>query len=498
VYEDGLRAAKRTAEDKDQAKSAFLSTISHEILTPLNAVLGTAELLGATELNDQQLHLQSILVRSGNHLLSLFKNILIISKSGLDELEPVEQPFRPETLLATTVDSFRYGSERREVVFALEVERDIPEVLVGDQTFLTQILTNLLGNATKFTKTGRVTAGIHRLESEEEDDLCHVRFFVRDTGIGIEDKHLDRLFEPFTQAHRQIHEEYGGSGLGLSICNNILKEYGSKLEVESTLGKGSTFWFDLSLPVGDASDVAVDKQGSLPPLHAGRVLVVEDNRTNSFLVARYFRKWQVAFDLAQNGQEALDALADTTYELVLMDLNMPVMDGYTAARKIRSKSTEARNVPIVAFSASASLAITERMRIAQIDDFILKPFSPHHLYNLVSKYLNTTKMNYPNLREAMDNNAEDLKRFSAVLQRELSVAADELAAALRKDNVQQVADIKHKLKTSLQLIHADGIRDDLTSITNDLRNKVEVASARKSILVEKIHQAVRELSRERW
>ncbi|WP_116106697.1 ATP-binding protein [Lewinella sp. IMCC34191] len=497
VYEEGLLAAKRTAEDNDQAKSVFLSTISHEILTPLNAVLGTAELLGASDLSDQQSHLQSILVRSGNHLLSLFKNILIISKSGLDELEPVRQPFRPESLLSTTVDSFRYGSERRNFVYALEIDENTPEVLIGDSTLLTQVITNLVGNASKFTKTGTVTAGVSVLE-RKDDDTCRLRFFVRDTGIGVEQKHLDRLFTPFTQAYQNIHEQYGGSGLGLSICNNILKEYGSKVEVESRIGEGSTFWFDLTLPVGDPAEATSEHLGNLPPINQGHVLIVEDNRTNSFLVARYFRKWEVAFDIAHNGQEALEAVASKPYDLILMDLKMPVMDGYSAARGIREMPAPVGNVPIIAFSASASLAISERMRVAQIDDFILKPFAPRHLYNLVSQYLNPSIMKYPELREAMDNNPEDLERFAEVLQRELTLAADELVTALSKNDAQKVADIKHKLKTSLQLMDGTAIQHDFAAVSQDLRNGVTVSAARKSGLVEKIRQASRELSRERW
>ncbi len=496
-YEEGLVAAKKVAEQNDEAKSLFLSTISHEVLTPLNAILGTAELLAITDLNDQQSHLQSILVGSGKHLLELFKNILVVSKSGIDELKPMEKPFRPEDLITSIVDSFRYGTQLRDFTFSLAVDAAVPEVLIGDPTLLNQLLTNLLSNAAKFTREGSVTTGI-RLLGKVDEGRCRVRFFVRDTGVGIDKQHLPRLVQPFTQASRHIHSQYGGSGLGLTICNSILKEYDSQVEVESTKGEGATFWFDLELAIGTPEDSELTKNNHLPPIGMGNVLIVEDNQTNSFLVSRYFRKWKVSFDLAANGREALELMQENRYDVILMDMKMPVMDGYTASRKIRELPTDQRNVPIIAFSASASLAITDRMREAQIDEFALKPFSPRHLYNLVEKFLKPKTMNYMELREAMDNDPDDLRKFSAVLQRELTMVADELAVALSHDDGEKVGDLKHKLKTSLQLLEAESIRNDLMTITEDLRNVREVTRSRKTLVVEKLRQLVRELSRERW
>lgn len=485
------------ASEVDQTSSLFLSTFSHEILTPLNAIIGTANLLQETDLDDQQAHLQSILIRSGHHLLSLFKNILVISKSGLDELQPARHALRPDELLTAIIDSFRYGTEREDYNFAAEIDPHVPDVLIGDSALLSQVMTNLVGNAARHTESGSVRAGITLLE-DLPGDRCRVRFFVKDTGIGMDVEELKKLFQPHHHSIEELQGQYVGRGLGLAICNRILRGYDSKLEVSSRRGKGSTFWFDLELGVGRESDVTLQEFGNLPPLAKGRVLIVDDNRTNSYLVARHFRKWEVGYDLAGNGQEGLDRVMSEDYDIVLMDLKMPVMDGYTAARKIRQLPGKKSKIPIIAFSASASLSITDRMRDAQIDEFALKPFSPRQLYNLVEKFLNPKVMNYPDLREAMDNDPEDLRNFAAVLQRELSTAADELGVALQRNDVQQVSDLQHKLKTSLQLLDATDIRDELAQLTEDLRSGTPITAARKHAAIEQIRQCVIDLGRERW
>ena len=481
----------------DPTASLFLSTFSHEILTPLNAILGTANLLGETELNDQQLHLQSIMVHSGHHLLSLFKNILVISQSGLEQLRPSEHALRPEELLTAITDSFRYGVNRADYEFVIEVDENVPGVLVGDSALLGQVITNLVGNASRHTQHGTVTTGI-KLLNQQGGKRCRVRFYVADTGVGMEPEVLRELFTPYQQAFARLQRNYAGGGLGLTICNRILHGYHSKLEVESVPGKGSRFWFDLNLGVGKDSDLAVQEFHNLKPIGQGKVLIVDDNKTNSYLVARHFRTWGVAYDMAENGQEALDRLADGHYDIILMDLKMPVMDGYTAARAIRSLPGEKGKIPIIAFSASASLAITERMRDAQIDEFALKPFSPRQLYNLVAKFLKPKTMNYPELRDAMDHDTDDLRNFAAVLQRELTVAADELAVALKGDNARAVGDIKHKLKTSLQLVDAHRLREDLTGVADDLKYDRPVSEQRKKGLVEQLRLCVQDLAREVW
>ncbi|WP_198661684.1 ATP-binding protein [Lewinella sp. IMCC34183] len=494
-YERELQKARRKAEASDRAKSEFLSTISHEILTPMNAILGTADLMGMTALSSEQQRLQNILVQSGDHLLSLFKNILSVSKSGLGTLEVSPHSFSPRQLVGSLVDSFRYGTADQNVTYTVAIDDDLPPALIGDPTLISQVLTNLLSNATKFSRGGHVTIRVDCVERGEE---CHTRFMVADTGIGISKQEQKRLFQPFTQASKDIHRQYGGAGLGLTVCQRILEHLNSRVEFESVPGKGSRFWFDLALPPGEAATDGAAVLGELPEIDVGRVLVVEDNETNAFLVSRYFRRWKVGFDLASNGQIALDMVDANSYDLILMDLKMPVMDGYTAARKIRELPAPKGDVPIIAFSASARMTMTDRMREAHIDDFTLKPFDPRKLHALVRRFLSPPPMNFTELRDAMDHNTEELESFSTILRRELRTAADELEVAFVQKDVQRIGDLKHKLKTSFQLLEAYSVKKDLQQAVDDLRAGRPLDEGMPTVIVEELRQIVRRLAREQW
>ena len=495
-YERELMKARQNAEASDQAKSMFLSTISHEVLTPLNAIIGTADLLSITKLDAHQQRLQGILLHSGNHLLSLFRNLLVVAKTGLGELEVTPNPFFPRRMVEAIVDSFRYGGPDGDVTYFSLIEEAVPRVVEGDESLISQVLTNLIGNATKFSRGGRVEVTVQVLE--RQDSEYALRFTVEDDGIGISEENRANLFEPFTQGTTDTHQEFGGSGLGLSICQRILQAMDSEVQLESTLGKGSRFWFDLTLPESEAPEDDTVTVGELPEIGMGRVLIVEDNRTNAFLVARYFRRWKVSFDLAGDGQEALDRVKARDYDLVLMDLKMPIMDGYTAAKKIRELPSPKADVPIIAFSASARMAMTERMRDAHIDEFTLKPFDPRKLHAVVLRFLAPSPMNFTELRDAMDHDAEDLASFSSILRRELEVAADELETAFEQRDVQRIADLKHKLKTSLQLLEADTVKQDLQQTVDDLRADRPIDEGIGTVIIEELRQLSRRLARERW
>ncbi|NJB86585.1 PAS domain S-box-containing protein [Lewinella marina] len=495
-YERELLEARKRAENSDRAKTTFLSTISHEVLTPLNAIIGTADLLGVTELDANQRRLQSILAQSGNHLLSLFKNILVVAKSGLGELKVSHKPFSPRRLVHSIVDSFRFGGADETTAYHIEIDDRVPRGLVGDPTLFNQVLTNLIGNAAKFARGGKVRITVESLG--ENDHGHHIRFSVADDGIGIQPEHLEKLFEPFSQATQHIHQKYGGSGLGLSICQRILEYFDSEIQVESTPNEGSRFWFEVVLPEGEIPADTTQGIGELPIIGTGRVLIVEDNRTNSFLVARYFRRWKVGFDLAANGKEALHCLQQKDYDLILMDLKMPVMDGYTASKKIRQLPPPKSLTPIIAFSASARMVITEQMRDANIDDFTLKPFDPRQLHAIVRRYLIPSTMNFRELRSTLDNDPEELQAFSGILQKELTQAATDLDQAFAQDDVEQIGDLKHKLKTTLQLLEANEVKQNLQEIVDDLRAGRSADRTMKIEVQNRLQQLTRQLGRQQW
>ena len=505
-YETELLRAKKQAESSERAKSYFLSTISHEVLTPLNAIIGMADLLQDTSLNPTQQRLQQVLSRSAQHLLSLFQNVLLVAKSGLGQLEVSNRPFDLRQLASTVTDSFRYGSRSPDVNLQLSIDSELPTALIGDPTLITQLLSNLVGNAIKFTDRGEVRITLEVIDRQGTD--YRIEFSVADSGIGIPTHQLAKLFQPFTQASQDIHTRYGGSGLGLAICQSILERFDTQMRVESTEGNGSCFSFVLVLPQADPQTVSpISPPGELPPIGGGRVLLAEDNETNAYLTLRYLRRWEVAYDHVRDGEQAVAAVQRQSYDLVLMDLQMPVMDGYTAARAIRQLPGEVGRLPIVAFSASASTELSERMREVKIDDFVLKPFRPRHLYAKLTHYIasqsppvlpTSPPATFPLIREVFEDEVDALQGFSDVLQRELRQIAAELDPALAQGDADRAGDLKHKLKTSLRLLDADQLTANLTQAVQQLRSGTPVAPSLRQSIIDELHRYAGELERTRW
>jgi PAS domain S-box-containing protein len=499
-YEEELRKAKQQAESSDRAKSYFLSTISHEVLTPINAIMGMADLLRSSGLTEGQQRLESVLTASANHLLELFQNVLVVAKGGLDRLEIAQRSFDLRRLATSVTDSFRYSNRRPQLSISLSVAEDIPPLLVGDPTLITQLLTNLLGNAVKFTEAGTVRLQIDR--GPVAAGRVPVHFLVSDTGAGLAQEEAGRLFEPFQQLNEGIHTRYGGSGLGLAICQSILQRHGSELKVESEPGRGARFYFSLNLPAAHATTAADREPSELPAIGRGRCLLVEDNKTNAYLVAQYLKRWGVAYDIATDGQRALDLLNDNRYELVLMDLQMPVLDGYRTSQAIRKAENSQSRVPIVAFSAAPTGKLDERMRNAGFDAFIPKPFVPEQLYAILSRYLSPGQSlrmppapheRYPRIEEAFEGDPGGKVEFIRILQRELYQAAEELDRALADGDSEAVAALKHRLKTSLRLVEAPQLAASLVEATTLLRAGKELPEGRGPAIVSGLRDRARQL-----
>ncbi|MBB4079921.1 PAS domain S-box-containing protein [Lewinella aquimaris] len=503
-YESELLEAKKRAESSDRAKSYFLSTISHEVLTPLNAIIGMSDLLETTNLTPHQSRLQSILSKSAVHLLQLFKNVLVVSKAGLGQLKVASNPFDLRELTHSVVNSFRFDSRNHGLELHVEIDNRLPETLVGDATLISQLLTNLVGNAVKFTDGGSVRTQLSVRELTPQEVV--IEFSIADTGIGIPAEKLKKLFVPFSQASKDIHSRYGGSGLGLAICSSILEQLDSQMEVETEVGVGSRFSFELTLPRGETPPQPSPPPHKLPRINRGRVLLVEDNDTNAYLVSRYFRQWNVAFDIATDGKDAIEQVQEKEYDLILMDLRMPVMNGYDAAAHIRQLKAPRGSIPIIAFSASSSLTMSSRMREAQIDDFLLKPFAPGKLHAILLEYLpallpkpeDMSRTRFSQLRQTFDEDPEELAAFAVILERELLTAATELDAAIAATNARTVGDLKHKLKTSMQLLGAGELMKRLGYITEDLKNQEPVEPQRQRQVVADLRELAHQLKNEKW
>ena len=366
------------AESASHTKSQFLADMSHEIRTPMNAVLGMASMMEGTQLTAEQREFIEIIRTSGETLIDLINDILDFSKieAGRVDLECI--PLRPKNLVNETINLLRLKAEDRGLTLTGNVESAVPAVLAGDPTRIRQILINLVGNAIKFTHEGGISINV-RLESAE-DIKVRLIFSVTDTGIGIPKDRIDRLFRPFSQVDASTTRNYGGTGLGLAISSRLSELMNGRMWVESTQGKGSTFFFTVELlppPTEDVSttestDVHVNSS-KIDPSKV-RLLLAEDNMINRKVETLLLKRAGYEPDFAENGKEVLEAFQKRDYDIVLMDMQMPVMDGVEATRKLRKMLARRKIRPyIVALTASAGKPDQDRCIDAGMDAFLSKP-----------------------------------------------------------------------------------------------------------------------------
>lgn len=384
-----LRLAKERLSRANKAKETFLSTMSHEIRTPLHGVIGIANILMIEDHLPSQTENLNTLLFSAQHLLGLINDLIDINKIQSGKIEFESSEFDFNTLLQGLRKSFGYNAQEKGIRFVIKKDETIPNVLIGDSTRLLQVLTNLIGNAMKFTTEGRVVLDLEVVEESKED--IKILFQVKDTGIGIKEENLDKIFERFTQAESSTTRKYGGTGLGLTICKSLLVQQGTDLQVESTYGKGSNFHFEINFKKTDrfklSAPAFMDLQPSYSEMNDCTVLVAEDNHVNIRVIKRLLDKWKVKYTIVENGQEALDALDEKDFNLILMDIQMPIMDGYTATEIIRARTDKKyHDIPIIALTASADVEIQRKAKESGISDFMSKPFNPVKLYNKLKSY----------------------------------------------------------------------------------------------------------------
>lgn len=474
--EQALINAKQTAEQAQLAEQQFLANMSHEIRTPMNAVIGMTHLLYETKPNESQLEYLDSLRFSADSLMGIINNILDLSKIEAGGLEFENRSFNLQELLRSLQQTFQFKVREKPVSVTIDLDPRIENHVIGDSTRLNQILTNLLGNASKFTQRGTIGIKTNLVNSSNGKYL--IQFDIHDTGIGIDQEKIHLIFENFKQADLDTTRKFGGTGLGLTIVKQLVEMQGGSIQVTSIKGQGSNF--KVTLPFENSgiktSEVSLKekpKSNIDELLNTIHLLVVEDNPMNQRLVKRILELWNCPFTIANNGVEALKLSQKETYDLILMDIHMPEMDGVETTLKIRSdESNPNQNKPIVALTAAALLDEKNRALRAGMNDYLTKPFSPIQLKNILEKWLQpetgafaktdrpmftdqaetVLEINLTYLEEMGKSDPTFVPEMIQIFLREIPNAMQQMKKALKQKQWIQLSDIAHRINSNYMMM----------------------------------------------
>lgn len=511
-----LTLAKQALEESMRAKEQFLAHISHEIRTPMNGIIGLTDILLKSDLQTEQREYLQAIKRSGDTLMVVINDILDLSKIEAGKMTFEEIPFRINNILNPLIDLFLPKARQKNIRIIKNVSHDFPEILMGDPLRLNQVIMNLVSNAVKFTEKGYIEISAAATKHSETEIKATIR--VKDTGLGIQKSKIPSLFLDFTQAGSDVTRKYGGTGLGLSISKRLVELQGGSVSVESEEGKGSIFTVELIFRKPPADIKLTDEKEAeaeieLNQLNGVNVLLVEDNPVNQLLAEKLLSDWGCNISIADNGRIALEKLETNVYDIILMDIKMPEMDGYEATKRIRQMKGRAGAIPIVALTAHAAMWEAEKCIESGMNGYISKPFNVNDLYRMIRSNLNNETMS-----DQTDGSTGDSKRYTdltflksiakgsnefmnKIINSFIKQTGEELKkmqAGLAHKDWDAIHSSAHKIKPSLHFVGISELKDPILTLEKSAKERSNLDAV--PALVQKVtricEQAISELNNE--
>lgn len=468
-----------------KAKEQFLANISHEIRTPINGIAGMASLLSQNPSKEEQKTYLNAIKSAADNLKVIINDILDLASIESGKLQLEKIGFNLNDLLHSLIDTFGVQASEKGIKLSYVLAKDANKIFVGDPVRLNQILINLISNAIKFTHTGSIKVEV--TVDKIKGDSHYLRFGIFDTGIGIPKDKLQTIFESFSQADASVTRKYGGTGLGLTIVKQLVELQGGTINVVSKENEGSTFTFTLHYVTGKKefeADARMIKPRNFTQLKRATILLVEDNDINRLYASSILKMWGCHFETAENGVVALEKIRNNTFDAILMDIQMPVMDGFETTKAIRKGDSGKSQVPIIALTANATQKDFEKCIAAGMNDCISKPFTQEDLLQILTKYLGTKlkkkvkpqesmqndrEFDLSYLIKASDNNQEFIQEIITTFLDSMPKTIEEIQTQLQRKNWARLANVIHKIKPSITLMGIHHLKDKISLLEHVTR-----------------------------
>jgi PAS domain S-box-containing protein len=480
-----------------KAKEQFLANISHEIRTPINGIAGMAGLLSQNPSNEERETYLNAIKHSAENLKLIINDILDLAAIESGKLKFEKIAFSLTDLVPALINTFAYQAKEKRLKLEYTIDSKLNRILLGDPVRLNQVLINLISNAVKFTHTGSIH--INCSVDRQQKDTCWVRFEISDTGVGIPAEKLTTIFESFSQADASVTRRYGGSGLGLTIVKQLVELQNGRITVRSEEHRGSTFITLIPYTVAKSSVVAKSSQAA--NVYDNQftkeldVLLVEDNDINRLYAKSVLKNWECQVDIAENGLVAIEKVKNKLYDVVLMDVQMPVMDGYEATRTIRLMDAPKNSIPIVALTANATKKDVEKCLASGMNDYLPKPFTPDDLHRKIIEELKIRPGNKPEkkapagrkaskfdltyLRSISNNNEDFVKEMMQTFVQSIPGILDEMKKCIVEENWERLSKLAHQIKPSFTLLGVYDLKNTIIYIEDNGKNKTNLSELQK-------------------